>query len=1077
MATKSMSTRIELIGEQEWRRAVSACKATISEFKTELDLINATYKDNATSLDALTRKQETQAKIIDEIRKAQSIYRTQIDKTAAALEEQREKTAGLATAVTDAEKKYNILKRVFGETADATKDAKAELERLSKEYQANYEHEKNLERDLGNLTAQYNRYEKQLVQVSGEQDKTNKQLKQMADLAKAVGVSTEDFDKFLKAMSALASEELSKNLTATYDTLAKTIKESIDASVKFEASMAKVQKTTNMTDDELKRFGDSLKVLSTNIPVTTTELAKISETAGQLGVATKDLASFVETMAMMGVSTNLSAEAAATALAQVASVTGMASADYEKLGSAIVDVGNNFATTETSVVNFTQRIAGAATNVSMSEADMIGLATAVTSLGIATDAGSTSMQSLINKMETAVATGDDLDEWAKVMHMSTAELTALWREDSAEAIRQLIIGLGGLDESMTTTLRTLGIGEQRIIRTVSTLANAEASTGLLTRALEEANRAWDEGTALQEEARKAYVTTESSITKYQNSVENLKIAVGDAFLPILQELASVGGAVNETVAVFVQNNPAVVAALGALTAAVGTLTALSKVNVDKMLGLLGTLKDAIVGSLTNPVIAGIAALAALAAAILVVSANTDTATKSTKNLVKASNEYRDSARTSINEINASNSALQSQIDMLDKLVAQEERSAGDVALINSTIKDLNNSVDGMNVKYDEATNTLISMSNGATVTTKNLRLLAQAQAEAQIKEEKIALLKQLYIDQAKYTEELAKKKMELNELLDKGSALTFSESNHVKDLQRSIRLLEGALDDTNDQIDVYYVGLETTARATTVVDSDTLELIQTLTAQRDAYLEVRAAATDSISTILDGFTKIKEKKNRSYQDLKEALDSEIQFVTHYADNIRNLTDRGIDGVDELIKKYSDGTVEGAQMIASFAALTDEQLEDLIEGLGTLQDKFDDFGDATAEAVTGVTEAIGKLQLEIDALNKKKVEVAVNYNINKGKDLPSVKNAQGLEYVPYDDYSALLHEGEMVLTRAEARAYREAHTHGQSVTNNNRNYGGVTLNVYAQQGQDVDKLADEIMYRIEDATKRKESTWA
>ena len=35
MAVKGISTRISLVGEQEWRRAVDACKATLTEYKAE----------------------------------------------------------------------------------------------------------------------------------------------------------------------------------------------------------------------------------------------------------------------------------------------------------------------------------------------------------------------------------------------------------------------------------------------------------------------------------------------------------------------------------------------------------------------------------------------------------------------------------------------------------------------------------------------------------------------------------------------------------------------------------------------------------------------------------------------------------------------------------------------------------------------------------------------------------------------------------------------------------------------------------------------------------------------------------
>ncbi len=44
------------------------------------------------------------------------------------------------------------------------------------------------------------------------------------------------------------------------------------------------------------------------------------------------------------------------------------------------------------------------------------------------------------------------------------------------------------------------------------------------------------------------------------------------------------------------------------------------------------------------------------------------------------------------------------------------------------------------------------------------------------------------------------------------------------------------------------------------------------------------------------------------------------------------------------------------------------------------------------------------------------------------------------------------------------------------TTNTHNYGGVTVQVYGAPGQDMSTLADEIMYRIQDATARKEAVF-
>ena len=73
-------------------------------------------------------------------------------------------------------------------------------------------------------------------------------------------------------------------------------------------------------------------------------------------------------------------------LAQFANITQMDPTYYSNLASAVVDLGNSYATTEQKIIDMSQGIAASASLAGMSEADMLGLSAAVTSLGIETQA-------------------------------------------------------------------------------------------------------------------------------------------------------------------------------------------------------------------------------------------------------------------------------------------------------------------------------------------------------------------------------------------------------------------------------------------------------------------------------------------------------------------------------------------------------------------------------------------------------------------------------------------------------------------------------------------------------------------
>lgn len=83
------------------------------------------------------------------------------------------------------------------------------------------------------------------------------------------------------------------------------------------------------------------------------------------------------------------------------------------------------------------------------------------------------------------------------------------------------------------------------------------------------------------------------------------------------------------------------------------------------------------------------------------------------------------------------------------------------------------------------------------------------------------------------------------------------------------------------------------------------------------------------------------------------------------------------------------------------------------------------------------------------------------------------HATGLSYVPFDGYLAQLHQGEMVLTKAQASALRRKEV---AVAGTNVNYGGININIYPQPGQDPQQIADVVLDRIQTEIIRKEAAW-
>jgi hypothetical protein len=85
--------------------------------------------------------------------------------------------------------------------------------------------------------------------------------------------------------------------------------------------------------------------------------------------------------------------------------------------------------------------------------------------------------------------------------------------------------------------------------------------------------------------------------------------------------------------------------------------------------------------------------------------------------------------------------------------------------------------------------------------------------------------------------------------------------------------------------------------------------------------------------------------------------------------------------------------------------------------------------------------------------KSSVSSAVSYVSSK----VSGKHRNGLREVPYDDYLAQLHRGEMVLTAAEAIRYRKSMENPQTTNNNTINFNG---NYSFNNQKDIDYFMTE-----------------
>lgn len=584
-----------------------------------------------------------QQEIVSMQKEIQALSKTQADisafqKQQAAVEATRKRLEMLR-------QQYDNIQREMEETGNESADMKNKL--LAKQLQID-KTSASLEKQTAKLNELSGALEEAGVntddlshsseQLAGKIDTLKKKQGEAAD--KAMTFGDKAGQAFNQVHEAIVAAGIAVALKEIYEYFASCAQASMD----FESAITGVAKTTDLTDEELAAMSDSIKALSTEIPATTEEIAAVTEAAGQLGIQKDALLDFTEIMTMLGTATNMTADEAATSLARFANITGMATDNYGRLGSVIVDLGNNFATTESEIVAMGTRLASAGKLAGLTEPEIMALAAAMSSVGIEAEAGGAAMTQTLNAIEKAVAKGgDDLTEFARIAGMSSEEFSSAWKNDAMSALTSFIGGLGKLDEQGESTVLVLedlgltGIRQSNMLKALGLAADQ------MTGAVNTANTAWQQNTALTNEANKRYATAQSRLTMMQNAYNNLKVAIGDAYTPALSEAYGVGTKVLNSITAFIQKNPALVNAITAFAGVIGAVVAaLAAYAVAAKIAAAASaiLTAAIPG--VNVIMGVTAAVAAITAGIVALAtAAANDAVPSVKELTEAARGMRE----------------------------------------------------------------------------------------------------------------------------------------------------------------------------------------------------------------------------------------------------------------------------------------------------------------------------------------------------------------------------------------------------------------------------------------------------
>ena len=355
--------------------------------------------------------------------------------------------------------------------------------------------------------------------------------------------------------------------------------------IDFEDSFAGVKKTVDATPEQLEKIRQEIIDMTTvginghsAIPQTTAELTELAAAGGQLGISQENIIDFTEVMAQMGTATNLVGEEGAATLARFQNVMGVGQNEIRNIGSAIVDLGNHSATTESEIAAMALRMGKYGSSVRMSAADVLGYSAALSSLGIEAQMGGSAIGRTWLSIEKAVANGGEgLKAFAKYSGKSAEEFKEQWNTDSSGAFNGLLKGLQSA-ENLTVALDDLGINNTQDIQAMMALVNGY---DLVTESVNRSNTAYQENTALQEEFNAKNETTASQMQIAKQNIIEAARGIGETMLPSIKDASTTVADFAKGLSQMSDEQKRTVVNTGATVIALG---ALSKVGVGVIKG-------------------------------------------------------------------------------------------------------------------------------------------------------------------------------------------------------------------------------------------------------------------------------------------------------------------------------------------------------------------------------------------------------------------------------------------------------------------------------------------------------------
>lgn len=791
----------------------------------------------------------------------------------------------------------------------------------------------------------------------------------VSDAAKDVGDSASDIgdsigdgfeegtDQASTAIDALAQALLAAGVTASVKAITDALMDCTQASMEFETAMAKVG---TIADESQKPLGDmrnEILALSSETGKSVGELAEATYQAISASVATESAVDFVGTANKLAVGGFSDTTTAVDILTTAINAYGMSADDASKISDVLITTQNLGKTSVAQLGASMGMVIPLAAAYNMNLEDLAASYALLTANGTQTAQATTYVKAALNELgSTSSVVGSTLK---KKTGKTFAELMA-----EGNSLGDVLQVLADSVDGDTTAFNNMwsssdaGVGMLSILNSGTSKYNSlvqamEGSTGAATTAFEKMSE-----------------TGEFAQQRFQNAIENLKIAIGDELAPVLMELQQSGADAMEWATEFVKEHPEVVAAVTALAAALAVLAAalVGLLVVQQVTTAFTKFSAAL---LANPVGAVAVALTALTAAAVAFGAvMKDRTSESVKNrkaidqckdsydeLKDSMEEHAKERKESIKSAKTEAATYQNLADKLYDLADKTNKTASDKAQMNTIVDQLNGAMPELGLSIDETTGALNREKSAVDAVIDSMKQQALANAyqeqankaasdlaEAQIQlseaEEVLYDLRSQAVkkinehnaavqDGTESVQEMASSYAAAGEPVDKYALQLNALNGQIKEQEEVVAGLQGTTSEADER---YNKIAEKAYEYKTAVEESNQGVADSATEMSDevkqAYEDMKTSIQNSLEGATDAFKKFSGGEEIDKGKIIENLESQAKGVEEWGKNLKTLAGRAGEGMTKELYDYLVKLgPQSANLVKSFTQMTSKELQD------------------------------------------------------------------------------------------------------------------------------------------------------